>query len=236
MTKKQFALDYHKCSLEELQHFLQTRGISVKGAIPKDDQQCIRALETSDCRATFRFQNLPGELRNRIYCEVLVLPQPLPRPGGYPFRRPKFNCHPKILATCSTIRNEAESILYGVNAFDISVSLCLSTHVRSAGLQAHDVDLYPFKGPRNCENGSFGKLRTSHQEWPESLLKVQNLKVHIDFKPQPYGWRQRNPLRLTHTFYSLASFLQRSEALKTLVFIGDTGEGSEVMPASSTLR
>ncbi|KAK3724471.1 hypothetical protein LTR37_001095 [Vermiconidia calcicola] len=237
MTKKQFALDYSKCALGELQHFMKARGLNVKGRIPKDDQQCIRALETSDCRATFRFQDLPGELRNRIYGEVLILPQPLPRPSGYPYRKSNFNCHPRILVTCSSIRNEADSILYGANVFDISIRMHLGTYARIRGLQFHAVDLYPFNDARDNEEGSFGMLRTQHQKWPASLLKVQNLKMHIVFHPHVYGgWKHRNSFRLAHTLYSLASYLQRSEALRTLVFVGNTRKGSEVMPASELAR
>lgn len=57
------------------------------------------------------FLDLPGEIRNQIYSQLLILP-PLSVP-----RLPNDFLHPKIIATCHKIYLEARMILYGSNTF-----------------------------------------------------------------------------------------------------------------------
>jgi hypothetical protein len=58
------------------------------------------------------FLDLPGEIRNPIYHELLLLPAiSKPRLLGDP------PIYPRILSTCRKIHNEAKQILYGANTF-----------------------------------------------------------------------------------------------------------------------
>lgn len=71
--------------------------------------------------AKLSFTNLPGEIRNEIYIQLLVIPR------YYNVRSPNDQLHPNILATCRQVYEEARQIFYGSNTF-------LAHHSRLAGL------------------------------------------------------------------------------------------------------
>lgn len=58
------------------------------------------------------FLDLPGEIRNKIYHHLLILPRiSTPRPLGDP------PLHPQIISTCHLIHSEALHFLYGLNTY-----------------------------------------------------------------------------------------------------------------------
>lgn len=62
--------------------------------------------------APLSFLDLPGEIRNQIYKELLlILPLSTPRMLGDP------PIYPQILAVCRKVHEEARQILYGCNTF-----------------------------------------------------------------------------------------------------------------------
>lgn len=60
----------------------------------------------------FAFLDLPGEIRNAIYFQLLVLPS-----LSVPKHLQHTTLHTSILHTCRKIHHEAEQILYGCNTF-----------------------------------------------------------------------------------------------------------------------
>jgi hypothetical protein len=62
--------------------------------------------------ANLTFLDLPGEIRNQIYHQLIVLPSlSVPKPlNDHPI-------YPEILHTCRKIHEEARQILYGCNTF-----------------------------------------------------------------------------------------------------------------------
>jgi hypothetical protein len=61
---------------------------------------------------TLTFLDLPGEIRNQIYRQLLIVPPlSVPRLLGDP------PIYPQILAVCRKVHNEAKQILYGCNTF-----------------------------------------------------------------------------------------------------------------------
>ncbi len=61
---------------------------------------------------TITFLDLPGEIRNQIYCQLLVVPPlSVPRLLGDP------PIYPQILSVCRKIHEEARQILYSCNTF-----------------------------------------------------------------------------------------------------------------------
>lgn len=64
MTLPKHALTYGICSLEELQRFVKERKLSDDP--PEDPDECIALLQVADEKATFRFTDLIGELRNKV--------------------------------------------------------------------------------------------------------------------------------------------------------------------------
>lgn len=230
MTLKKFGLDYGKCSLSELQCFMKARSLVVE----KRKEACIVALELADTNATFRFEDLPGELRNRVYYELLLLPE---SEGAC---RTEYNrmtvtrrvrgCHPRILATSSAIREEASSILYGANDLRIVLQRGVSRHPRTMGWEnGHHLIVLRVPMQLKWSRVSFGHLRTPHENWPSCLLKFQNVRIHITTIVVPFKC-PKGPYSIdtTHTLYSLISFLQRSTSLKTLSVFGDANESDDV--------
>ncbi|KAG4435403.1 hypothetical protein IFR05_009110 [Cadophora sp. M221] len=62
--------------------------------------------------ALLSFTDLPGEIRNQIYNQLLILPAlSTPRPLGDPL------LYPEILSVCRKVHEEAKQILYGCNTF-----------------------------------------------------------------------------------------------------------------------
>lgn len=74
------------------------------------------------------FGKLPGELRNKIWRDLLVSPEPVDVTNR------THATEPAILATCQQVRQEATSIYYSENTF--SLWLPLSTPPDSLWLQA----------------------------------------------------------------------------------------------------
>ncbi|KAF7198171.1 hypothetical protein HII31_00527 [Pseudocercospora fuligena] len=80
-------------------------------AMPSPPTEVIEALLYDDLDASTQchFKKLSGELRNRIYREVLVEPHGVHVFPGYR--------DPGLLSTCYEIRSEAQSIFYYENLF-----------------------------------------------------------------------------------------------------------------------
>ena len=68
--------------------------------------------------SVFRFFELPPELRDSIYRELLTLRK---RPGLSTLCGEEAICHPAILATCRQAYNEARNIIVDDNTFTIDV-------------------------------------------------------------------------------------------------------------------
>lgn len=105
-------VNYDRCSSKELQRFVQQRGLRE----PFPDgltlrPSYIRILNRADRARSFRFLDLPPEMRNLIYYELLIL---RPRTGWSQSETKKI-CHPQILATCHEIQEDATGILYEDN-------------------------------------------------------------------------------------------------------------------------
>ncbi|KAF2474039.1 uncharacterized protein BDR25DRAFT_340666 [Lindgomyces ingoldianus] len=73
----------------------------------------------------FRFQGLPGEIKNQIYRELLLTNIPLQLIQSHPvwpdLHDPGYKLHPTILRANRQIHQEAASVLYGENTFYVHV-------------------------------------------------------------------------------------------------------------------
>ena len=233
MTLKRFGLDYAKCTLEELRGFMAARGIKFK----KGQVACVAALQSADRDITFRFQDLPGELRNRIYFELLTLRDAdsgATSSTPDPELRKQIRCHPQILAACSSIRNEASSILYGVNEFTVSLHRLISSYPDTRG----NICLYFSTQPlsENLEYDDHRGLYAHHHDWSSALLLFE--KMHIRISSVTTNSRFMNKSEWAEDCQSLQSFvafIQHSKALKIVRITGDRSEGSESAQERSLL-
>lgn len=116
MDRKHFALAYTKFVARELWCF----------AFPRPDQKAqngkARRQKQTQPRCNkdraFKFLDLPGELRNKIYTELLTLQE------RGPYNR--VSCWPEILATSKQINSEANEILYADNAIEMTATVKFS--------------------------------------------------------------------------------------------------------------
>jgi hypothetical protein len=97
--ERRYVLDYGACTIEEQHTFIYSR--SGRPTAKRTQRFLIEWLRRLDNTATFRFFDLPPELRNQVYDYLLIVPE-----------TPQARRFPQILRTCKQARAEGESILY----------------------------------------------------------------------------------------------------------------------------
>ena len=238
MAVSPFGLDYGNCSLDELNDFVMARKLRAESDHLVDRETCTLMLEHSDRTGTFRFEDLPPELRNDVYARLLLLPEPLVVTfwsiGSWHTKRNFRGCHPQIIATCSKFRKEASSYLYGENEIEILILRSICRLPQTQGDAGSGVFIPRIRLKTKIMNGPYGYLRTSHQDWPSVLLKFHKLRIKI-VTDLIFVHKLENRYRdtMAHTLYSLVSVLQRSSSLKTVTIEGNTRRGRQYVSASS---
>jgi hypothetical protein len=138
----------------------------------------IRALREADRNTTFQFLDLPPELRNLVYAELLTLPEEAQHSGTSRY-------HPSILATCKQVHDEADGQLNDVADADV----CLKIHTRMirSGSPPFDMqyglDVF-FNGACIFRAGEETRSGVPIEElkWPALLSKVQKIKLRINIE------------------------------------------------------
>ncbi|RMY79873.1 hypothetical protein D0862_12980 [Hortaea werneckii] len=91
-------LNYKRFSTAQLAQFARDRNLNVEVRRPKRKRRAyLRALIDADNNATFRFFDLPAEMRNSVYECLLTLRE----------LKHGWKCYPEILATCKEVNREA---------------------------------------------------------------------------------------------------------------------------------
>ncbi|RMZ08918.1 hypothetical protein D0862_03810 [Hortaea werneckii] len=97
-------MSYHNCSNDELRRLIQARKIDLSPFGPKlSKRELVDVLQSEDKKPEFhRFQELPPELRNRIYeCHFASFHQPISAPS-----------QPPITKVSSLLRRETLQLFY----------------------------------------------------------------------------------------------------------------------------
>ena len=161
---KPFTIAYHEYDSATLRGFIVARTL---GKAPignydrtrsNDKAKLIDRLERMDKKATFRFMDLPPELRHVVYDYVLVASLPLSRPD-----------QPPITRTCRTIREESIPLFYRLNRFVITVNSIITPP-------------YSGKGSRTATY-NWRTLDKKDEAWvksqsKEALVNVKALELH----------------------------------------------------------
>ena len=205
MTRTEFALAYAKCTDAELQSFIVNRRLQIN--IPWTTRKAvIRALRNADLEVTFRFLDLPAEMRNLVYCELLRL-----RPkGGYSTGK---WCWPSINAVCHQVHKETEGILHDGST---AISVLFSNYT------AHGHYYYPHLAinHRSVEFDEEWEVRETSLKWPEHLAKRQNLRLVVKIYDHPGhpGWARfaGSLVMINRALYDLLNFLIRGGNLTEL--------------------
>ena len=128
---------------------------------PTDEATCRHhydALTKANDEAAFRFMDLPPELRNLVYRELLVLPNK------------SLTCHPQILRASQLIHGEATGLLYGENVVQITV------HFNEVWI--HSTRFRTYYPRTNTRNDDF-----RHLVGTDFLRQVQHLRIVFGFSP-----------------------------------------------------
>ncbi|KAK6396927.1 hypothetical protein LTR65_007425 [Meristemomyces frigidus] len=182
---------YHRCNKTELASFATNRGLHVVSTSnnprrgPNHDDY-VRALKQADAATSFRFLDLPPEMRNMVYKELVVL-------------QDSWYCHPQILATCQQVHDEATSILYGDNLIEVKIY--------KDGVIAHGKRCGPYVPAAPHGLGDFRTL-----VWPGFLLRVQHLRIAVVELPRHFA----RMASVGNILASLCSFLAPGHGLWSL--------------------
>ncbi|KAI7546302.1 hypothetical protein KC331_g5705 [Hortaea werneckii] len=153
----------------------------VKGAnMPNEDQ-------------VFRFLDLPAEMRNLSYRELLV----------WPSNRLE-RCWPQILSTCRQVNDEAKDIIYKENAGKVKVV------IEDAGLKDPDCILWcaAYRGGRAFDDGDDGD-DSINTFFSENLGELRGDKG--DGRPQDVA------IILSRVIYTLSSAFLHCKKLEKLI-------------------
>lgn len=114
MGSGRYVTSYRSFTDDELEMSLRNRGVTGQF---EDRHQMLAALHKADSTITFRFPDLPAEIRNIVYPELLTLREKLDSP------RATHSCHPSILAICKRVKGEADGFLNDTKHAEKSVRL-----------------------------------------------------------------------------------------------------------------
>lgn len=213
MTLTAYGADYYTFTFTDLKHSLRARGIE---APARDRRQMIRALRDADRHATYRFLDLPPELRNVIYADVLTA-------SGAPQRSTTEHTYPCILATCKQVHDEANGLLKDVTHADIWL---YATHRRLHALQCssdahHSLDM--------CSTGApIGGLAPGFRiediarmfSWPHFLQNVRTINLKVEFQAVHSQATESTQIReccaINLALYTLYELLSKQSKATTL--------------------
>ena len=148
----------------------------------------------------FRFLDLPPELRNQMYDELLTL-KPAPGDGHFEPCARKHTASPEILRVCRQIHNESSQLIYSLNTIEIYLidDVCLVNGDPS--LQLCMDHLQPL---RFLESIDVHVIARSPRVWDRLLLHVTGLACLMHARTLSIGAGIK-PLRALRLHFSLVN-------------------------------
>jgi hypothetical protein len=207
-------LTYSQSSPAELRQFVKQRNLVdpyPEGLTLK--YYYLRLLDQADQATSFRFLDLPGEMRNAIYRELLTFVRCTHCP------RIHAVCHTGILCTSKGVSKEALDILYGENQIR-----CM---FRASGYNEDPKNFFSWIHVKETRghDGSMDRIFRGMSEIPDWFRRIQLLKVDLQFCG---GSIENAGFRLQTCLLNLASFLMDGHRLKKLeIHISDVSTDEE---------
>lgn len=190
-------------------------------------------------RETFHFLDLPPELRNAIYVELLTIREKDEAKKGLALPQTSLvqkYCYPRILQTCRQIHQEAAGYLRTDDLeLDISYVVCEGRYTDDTGARRrcfhhstpNSIECY-INSRRlllDSDNSDVTLLTAPTAIWPSILGKISKLHLEVDFCSPPTihlndpvlaQAHNTNVLQLNHSLYDLQNFLVGSRKSKAI--------------------
>ncbi|TKA72907.1 hypothetical protein B0A55_05352 [Friedmanniomyces simplex] len=205
---------YDRYSTKLLRKFVEDR---TRKPSPSLEKFCfVQQLVDLDVNWTFRFLDLPPEIRNLIYGHLLRL-------RDSRWHADRTVCLTAILSTCRQTHAEAQGIIYIENTFEVALrsmaNLPGQTHVNHttvsfAKLAIDQVQLY------DASQSDIDDL------WPTVIREAESVKLVVKLYTPGFSATPRRPdfKQANHALHSLASSRNGATKLKRLQVVvkGDT--------------
>ena len=204
MTLIEFSLAYSDCTFTELKRFTRDRGIDAK---LKDRKHVTRALRAADREATFRFFDLPPELRNIVYGLALGVEEV---EDGDKIKH--IVAEAAILASCRQVYNEASGLLYGERYFPLKLHLGRKPYTLLLHLNGRSLG--------RGYAGSNDDLQALSINWPSFLNKIQHLDVVVQLdkfiSPRLSSAGEKSARLMNHALHELQQTLAKKSSVRSL--------------------
>jgi len=205
---------YSQSSPAELRQFVKQRNLVDPYPGGLTLKYCyLQLLDQADQTTSFQFLDLPGEMRNAIYRELLVFVRCTHCPRIHDV------CHTGILRTSKNVSKEALDILYGDNQIR-----CM---FRASGYDGDPKNFFSWIHVKETQGHGKSMDRVFHgmSEIPDWFRRIQLLKVELHFCG---GSIENAGFRLQTCLLNLASFLMDGHCLKKLeIHISDVSNDEE---------
>ncbi|KAF2767901.1 hypothetical protein EJ03DRAFT_352655 [Teratosphaeria nubilosa] len=158
-------VDYDRCSPRELKRFVVNRGL--KDPYPEGitlKSLYISVLVKADKNKRFRFMDLPAEMRNLVYGEVLAIPEDVGACLSF--------CFPQILRVSRQVHLEASDVIHAINEVKIRIGL-------DVGMYDHVIGHVQIGKQVHSSTHRFVSLTTGPSEFPQHLRRAENLSIGL---------------------------------------------------------
>ncbi|KAF7185600.1 hypothetical protein HII31_13097 [Pseudocercospora fuligena] len=209
-------MDYSSCSRSELERFLCSRKAK---CIPEDlsRNEGISTLEQLDQEWTFRFMDLPPELRDRVYEALLTRDKEAGRSDSEAGRK----AHLQILPVSKKVHKEAIAIFQDVTPAIFNVIILRECyHVPSPSIRLSINGDYKAR----CTKGE-DEIGTVLTNYPGKLPSLTNIRLHLTVKPCCERHDDDPDYGYPTTFMS--AFVEHARSLRKLAVI---------VPVTTTMR
>ncbi|GAB1742308.1 hypothetical protein NU219Hw_g7861t1 [Hortaea werneckii] len=209
MTLPRYGINYNSFKVAELRRLIRAKGGNCRSSERKST--CLILLRRLDENATFRFMDLPPEMRNFVYRELL----------NWSDEPSMYGCFPKILQASKQIRTEAESILYGDKPYHVHLRLTSRVHHSPRGKPFASLKIEDGKRNRYYTGKEVSRhLKTC--SWRQQISRMHHVKVFVHFQGPDASAAGDSSLAnklmkvqyiaANHVLYSFAAFMSTNEA------------------------
>lgn len=205
---------YDACEPQELKRFVHDRllgdpypqGLTLKYFY-------LRLLEGADRHWTFRFLDMPTEMRLLVYRDLLLHNNPWISNDGE--IHSLWPTHPAILQSCKQIYDEAIGVLYDENTFQVTFEATGGGSGSGTGPYAW---VHRKRALTHCRHSEYLRIPQGINDYPEFFGRIARLQIRLkfDMPNSTVALLENATWPLNNFLYTLASFLMDGHRLKNL--------------------